>query len=381
MGQPVNGLEFLAKLHEENGKQTQNFRDVSRFLSIKAREKGIPFTGQFELTPLCNFDCKMCYVHLGPDQLHDHSVLPVETWKDLMHQAWAAGMVRAILTGGECLTYAGFNDLFLYLHSLGCEISVLTNGFLLDDQRIRFFQEHTPSVIQVTLYGWNEDVYERVTGQRAFSTVFANIKKAIDAKLPLSISITPNIYLGEDVMDTVRVAKSICHRVAVNSSVFTPREETGRADHHDNVDTDLYVRIYRLLNELGGEENNPIPDEQLPQIGGPSHESEKCGLRCGAGRSAFVINWKGMLLPCNRMEMIYQNTLEEGFSHAWKAINQMVNQWPRVPECEGCPYEAVCNNCAANILEYGKPGEQPIELCKRTRYLVKNGVWHLPDCE
>lgn len=30
----------------------------------KAFEDGIPISGTFELTPRCNFDCKMCYVHL-----------------------------------------------------------------------------------------------------------------------------------------------------------------------------------------------------------------------------------------------------------------------------------------------------------------------------
>ena len=378
---PANGLEFLEKLHGANGKKIQLFQDLSGYLSIKAREKGIPFTGQFELTPLCNFSCRMCYVHLNRNQLCDHPILSVETWKDLMHQAWEAGMIKAALTGGECLVYPGFDELFLYLHSLGCEVSVMTNGFLLNDQRIRFFQEHMPALIQVSLYGWNDDVYERVTGQRAFTAVYANIRKAIDAGLPLVISITPNVYLGDDVLETIRAAKSICRKVLVNSSVFTPRRETGRSEHQDNVSTDLYVKIYQLLNELDGKKSNPIPEEQLPQAGGNLHECTECGLRCGGGRSGFVIDWKGAVLPCNRLDMIRGDALADGFSEAWRTVNQEANQWPRVPECEGCAYAKVCNNCAANILVYGKPGKRPAELCERTRYLVKNGVWHIPDCE
>lgn len=381
MGEPISGLEYLARLRERNGKQTQLFQDLSSYLSFKAREKGIPFSGQFELTPLCNFDCRMCYVHMNPSQMHGHSVLSVETWKDLMHQAWEAGMIKVTLTGGECLTYPGFDELFLYLHSLGCEVAVLTNGFLLDDQRIRFFQEHMPSAIQVTMYGQNDDVYERVTGKRVFGAVSANVRKAIEAGLPLVISVTPSTFLGEDVLETIRAARSMCQRVVVNSSIFTPREETGRSGHHDEVNTDLYVRIYRLQNELDGWMNDPIQEDQLPQAGGPSHECEKCGLRCGGGRSGFVMNWKGMLLPCNRLDTICRNALEEGFLNAWKAVNCEANLWPRVPECEGCAYDGVCNNCAANILKYGKPGKQPTQLCERTRYLVKNGVWHIPDCE
>lgn len=381
MEEPVNGLDFLEKLREGNGKETQLFQDFSKYLSIRAREKGVPFSGQFELTPLCNLGCRMCYVHLEPDQLISRTILSTAKWRDLMHQAWEAGMIKAVLTGGECLVYPGFDELFLYLHELGCEVSVLTNGVLLDEKRIRFFQEHMPAGIQISLYGWNDDVYERVTSRRVFSTVIGNIRKAVAAGLPLILSITPNAYLGEDVLETIRLARSVCRKVNVNSAVFTPREETGRAGQHDEIESELYVRIYRLQNELDGVKTTPIPEEKLPPAGGPLHNCEKCGVRCGAGRSGFVIDWKGRLLGCNRLEMISRNLLEENFRSAWKAVNEEVNHWPRVPECEGCAYDSICNNCAANILEYGEPGKRPVALCERTRYLVRNGVRHIPDCE
>ena len=381
MEEPMNGFDLLERLQKQNGKATQRFDSLTRYLSLKAREKGIPFSGQFELTPLCNFDCKMCYVHLKADQLNGYSVLSGDVWKQIMLQAWQAGMVKATLTGGECLTYSGFEELFLFLHGLGCEVSILTNGFLLDDKRIRFFQEHMPARIQITLYGWNDDVYERVTGQRAFTTVYHNIQKVEEAGLPFHICVTPNAFLGEDVLETIKVAKSLCSNVIINTCLFTPREETGRSGLHICAETDLYVRAYRLLNELKGRESKQISEEQLPEVGGPSHECAECGLRCGAGRSAFVVNWKGTLLPCNRLYMISRSVLDEGFIEAWKHINYESNHWPRVPECEGCAYESVCNNCAATILEFGEPGKRPVELCERTKYLVKNGAWHIPDCE
>ena len=381
MAEPANGFDLLERLQNQNGEKVQNFADMTRFLSFKAREKGIPFNGQFELTPLCNFDCKMCYVHLAPDQMHNRPVLSVDTWKDIMHQAWEAGMVKAALTGGECLVYPGFKELFLYLHSLGCEVCILTNGYLLDDDRISFFQEHMPSRIQITLYGWNDDVYERVTGQRAFSKVYENIRKAKAAGLPLSISITPSACLGEDVLETIRLAKTLCQAVAVNSFLFAPREETGRSGDHENADMELYLRIYKLLNELEGRKGEQIPEEKLPEAGGPSHECEKCGLRCGGGRSGFVVDWKGTLLPCNGLHMISANIAEMGFREAWMQVNRESNLWPRVPECEGCAYEHVCNHCAATILEYGEAGKRPAALCERTRFFVKNGIWQLPDCE
>ncbi len=381
MKEPANGFEFLAGLRKQNGKEIQNYRSLARYIDGKARVKGVPLHGQFELTPLCNFSCKMCYVHLDADQLAGQQVMPVETWKDLMHQAWEAGMMHASLTGGECLAYPGFEELFLYLHSLGVDVAILTNGFLLDEKRVEFFLQHRPTRIQVTLYGCNDDVYERVTGQRAFRTVTENVKRAIEAGLPVQLTTTPSTFLGEDVMETVRIGKSLSKTFSINSSIFTPREETGRSQQRDDPGADEYIRIYRLLNELDGRETKGIDPEKLPPYGGPKHECEQCGLMCGGGRSGFVMTWKGALVPCNRLEIIHADPLKEGFKEAWTKVNRAVNEWPRVPECEGCAYSDVCNNCAATMRLYAEPGKQPIALCEQVKYYVQNGILHIPDCD
>lgn len=381
MDLPANGFELLDRLRDNQAKKDLRFRKLKDYFGLKAREKGVPIFGEFELTPLCNFDCKMCYVHLTPDQLNGHPVLPADTWKDLMRQAWEAGMMFANLSGGECLAYPGFEDLFLYLHSLGVGVGVLTNGFLLDEERVRFFTDHMPSSIQITLYGWNDDVYERVTGRRAFTTVASHIRLAVEANLPVCISITPNHFLGEDILETIRVARELCKTVMINSSYTTPREETGRSGIQGDADTALYIRAYQYSDELDGKETIEIRDELLPPCGGPVHESSGCGLLCGGGRSDFAIDWKGMMKPCVDMELIHAYPLQTGFAAAWAKVNREANEWPRVPECKGCAYNGVCNNCAAIMLQYAAPGEQPTGLCKKTREMVCHGVRHLPECE
>ena len=381
MEKPANGLKFLAELRRELGEKKPNFSDISTFLESKARKNGVPFSGIFELTPLCNLSCRMCYVHLMLDQLNGHHVLSVDTWKDLMYQAWKEGMVHATLTGGECLAYPGFDELFLYLHSLGCQVRVLTNGVLLDEKRIQFFLEHKPSEIQITLYGWNNDVYERVTGQRMFKTVSENIRMAVEAGLPVRVSVTPSVYLGEDVLQTLRVAKSLCSNLDYSPGLIAPRKETGRSEDQINPDLDLYIRTYRLFNELNGHEIRTISPELLPAPGGPSHTCTECGLNCAAGRSMFVINWKGILQGCIRLDMTQGYPLKDGFKAAWTYVNQWAVNFPKVPECEGCAYEAVCGRCVGDILLYAEPGKQPVEICERTMLLVSNGIRKIPDCD
>ena len=381
MAGPVNAFELLEKLREKTGKQVQGFSAFSNYLGMKAREKNVPLSGLFELTPLCNFDCRMCYIRLAPEQMDGQTLLPVGLWKTLMQQAWAAGMLSATLTGGECLTYPGFDELYLFLQSLGCRVIVLTNAFLLDADRVRFFRDHMPAKLQITLYGQNDDVYERVTGRRAFGIVSENIRRAVEAGLPVSLSVTPSGVLGEDALETLRTATALCPAVEVNSCIFPPREDTGRSSRRDEADTELYMRLYRLQDELRGRTPVELDEDRLPPCGGPSREGAERGLRCGAGRSAFSIDWQGTMSPCNNLVMIRAYPLRDGFPAAWESVNREARSWPGVPACEGCAYVGVCANCPANMLRFAEPGQQPVGLCEQTRFLVRHGVRHIPACE
>lgn len=381
MYQSENWFKHLVQIREKTGKQKGSYQGVMEYVGLKAREKGIPVGGKFELTPLCNFGCKMCYVHLDTEQLKGQAILTVDTWKDLMHQAWEAGMLAATLTGGECLAYPGFEELFLYLHSLGCEVSVLTNGLLLDEKRIQFFKSHMPSTVQVTLYGCNDDVYERVTGRRVFSTVTDNIKKAIEAGIPVGLSITPSTYLGEAIIETIRVACGLCKSVTINNCLNAPREETGRSEQKDEMDINLYIRALKYLCEIRGNKTTEIEEDKLPPLGGSSHETAECGLVCGGGRSSFAIDWKGTMMPCVDFTRIQAYPLKDGFLDAWYKVNREANDWPRVPECDGCAYADACNLCAVNMYQFAEPGKLPVGMCERTREMVRNGLAHIPDCE
>lgn len=375
-----SAYEFLDQLRKQHAGRKPTFDDLMDYLDAKAREKGIPLNGQFELTPLCNFDCKMCYVHLTKEQMKARPLLMVEQWKEIARQAWEAGMLDVALTGGECLAYPGFREIYLYLHSLGCGVTVMTNAALLDEDWMSFFREHPPKKFAVTLYGSNEEVYERVTGHRAFAVVMRNIHLILAGNHALQLTVTPSRYLGEDVFDTIRLARETSKDVLINSVLFPPQEDTGRAGQDHDVDAEFYTRIYQFDNSLQGIEIHEIASDKLPPFGGPHHECRETGVSCGGGRSSFIATWQGYIVPCNALNMIRGYPLRNGFQQAWRTINQAVNAWPRTPECIECPYESVCDYCVARRLAYAEPGKQPQELCERTRRFVQRGVVSLPDC-
>jgi radical SAM protein with 4Fe4S-binding SPASM domain len=269
----------------------------------------------------------------------------------------------------------------LYLRNLGVLISVLTNGALLDESWVGFFREHKPAQIMITLYGGDEETYERVTGQRKFATVTETIRRLIEAGIPLKVSVTPSKYMGEGVYKAIRMAASFGTSYAVNSFLFDPKEETGRSGQEHDLDVETHVQVLRLKNELQGIETREIDPDKLPIPGGPNHECLKYGIPCRAGRSTFTIEWDGKMVPCSSIRQLVANPREEGFQGAWNSLRQQCSHWPRTPECEHCPYESVCIRCPAIKAQFAEPGKQPLGLCERTRYMVQRGVFHIPDCE
>lgn len=372
---PKSLMELLSQMKEDGVPKEEYKGQIDKYLSFKARDYGIPYTGTFELTPLCNLDCKMCYVHLNRNQMDGKDLLSVEQWKNLMKQAKQVGMRKARLTGGECLTYPGFDELYLYLHSLGEDVMVLTNGVLLDEKRIAFFRKYPPISIQVTLYGSCNEAYQRVTGHKMFETVWGNLHLAKEARLPLSIAITPSAFMEEDAEALLEKVHSLGLEYTINAGLFTPREDTGRSGDRIEAATETYLKLLKQRRVLKGLPCVMVDPDRLPE---PKQTgTQRRGIRCGGGRSSFEMNWKGELFACANLPMFHARPMETGFEAAWKEIHQAVLQMEIPAQCEGCAYEQICS-CPAVHLKDNSVAHCNLQWCQYTKQCVSEGIFELP---
>ncbi len=369
--QPGSLRELLRQLDAQGITDYRRYSRVRRFLSFKAREKNLPISGSFELTPLCNLDCRMCYVHLQGEQMRGARLRTVDEWKDIVRQAFDAGMMYATLTGGECLTYPGFRELYGFLREKGVEVAILSNGLLMDAEMVEFFRRNPPASIQVTLYGASEEAYERVTGTRAFARVLGNLRRIQEAELPLRVAVTPNAYMT-DGEALIQLLHDEGLPFSVNAGLMQPREETGRAVA--DADLDAYVGILKRARALRGEPVEPECDpESLPDPASATSDQKK-GVRCGAGRSGFSVDWQGQMHPCNTFPCEGEDVLALGFGEAWRRTNQTALNYPRPAECEGCYYESVCKHCVAEHAASAKPGHASPRICQWGKRMVAEGL-------
>lgn len=369
---------LLKQLDEQGITDYRRYDRVRTFLNFKARERNIPISGTFELTPLCNLDCKMCYVHLNKEQMNGADLLTVDQWQAIMQQAIDAGMMYARLTGGECLTYPGFREVYLFLLSKGVEVGILSNGLLMDADMVDFLRAHPPAAIQITLYGASEDAYERVTGKRMFRRVLDNIRRLEAAQFPLQIAVTPNAFMtdGEDV---IRLLHDEGLHFSINSGLMQPREETGRG--LADAGLDAYVAMMKLRTTLKGGEVGPDCDpESLPDPGSELTHAER-GVRCGAGRSGFSVDWQGRMRPCNTFPCEPVDVLALGFHEAWRRTNHTALNYPLPAECGACTYRATCKHCVAEHAAGAPAGHASPAICAWGRRMIAEGLLKMPQPE
>lgn len=328
------------------------------------RSMQIPVSPFYELTPRCTLDCKMCYVHLTPEQMGGRRELTAEQWNRITDEAVEAGMLYTVLTGGECMLHPNFWEIYDHLLDRGVIVTINTNAYTLTDADIERFRRRPPAGFRITLYGASEEGYERCTGRRAFARVVENITKLRDAGFLTVIAITLSRYNVDEFVDMVRIARDLKLRVNYVMELSEPNEDTGRHMDDFNLTQD---EIIAKTKELYAAENRTIfenePIRELPAI---LPDDPNCkGMRCGSGTTSFVIHWDGRMSPC----FDYRNDIrvqDVGFRAAWEETKRLARAYPQPVECDTCKLLPICHDCVLCRQDPKNPGHADQRRCRMT---------------
>lgn len=322
-------------------------KQFRQMLADHAREHRIPLQGAFELTPVCNLDCKMCYVHL-PEATAKGRMLSGDEWIALMDEAISAGMIYALLTGGEALTHPDFWKIYRYLNQKGIRIQLKSNGVLLCGENLKRLREMPPDAIDISLYGCNGEAYKAVTGQDVFEKVTENIRAVQDAGIPIRIMVTPCRAMMPCVEETIWLAKSYGVQVNVSAMLIPPQEETERSLEKSGLSVDEYMEVHRICRKVLQSEPSLLGEEPIKETEKKKAFSTK-GLACTAGVSAFTIRWKGQMAPCTGFpeKLCEKETRRLGFDEAWKQLVREVTDFAIPKECRDCDLNGKCDYCPA----------------------------------
>lgn len=348
-------------------------------LHRKGGRLGMPIGGTFELTARCNFNCPMCYVHLGHDDIAARGrELSTQQWIDLARDARDAGMVFVLLTGGEPFLRKDFFEIYDALKELGLIISINTNGSLLEGETLKRLLKDPPFRINISLYGGCAETYQKMCGQNAFDRVVENIRALKNANVDVSLNLSITPYNRQDMERIYHIAQELGVQVKGTAYMYPPIRINGEQFGTGNrlsaaeaaacsVQWDRlrfseqeFLQRARAMRELKLEE--------LPECTADLEE----GVRCRAGHSSFWMAWDGTMLPCAMLPTPAEYPLKDGFRTAWERIRSGVKSIRTPGACAVCPKREVCGVCAAICLtETGSFHKVPGYKCEMTDEIIR----------
>lgn len=327
---------------------------IKQFVYQAGARKRIPVSGTFELTPRCNFNCKMCYIRMSAEEQQQRGKeLTTEEWLHIGRQAVKAGMIYLLLTGGEPMLRPDFTEIYREMIKMGVIISVNTNATLVTPEIVECFRQHPPECVNVTLYGATPETYGELCGvPNGFARAREGIRMMREAGIRVGINTTFTKCNQEDMEALVAYASEQGLSIRTASYTFPPvrsghavcdvclsPEEQGRLNaRFEYLSSSAQQRegkaaYYRRILEREAE----APSPELPERGNPSS--------CMAGRGLFWMAWNGEMYPCG---MLSSHAAPAGdFQEQWRQVRDMTETIYLPAACRNCVYKKVCPSCAA----------------------------------
>lgn len=345
-------------------------KDFEKELREIARQNQTPLYGGFELTPRCNFNCRMCYVHLPDSENVRKRELSTSEVFDIIDKACNAGMLYATLSGGECLLRKDFEEIYMFLIRHGVKVILKTNGFFIR-KFIPLFKSYPPYKISVTFYGSNDDIYEKVTGVRGFEVVKNALKSITELHIPLTVSVTPSRFCFEDVPNIIKFLSQNQYKYIISPFLIPPRDGIERDDYYLTPEEQLqmFLNIRKLLGKPIYENDS----DSLPLPGGNVSQSAS-GIECSAGSYRFNVTWDGFMVPCYCYDAPRIDIRRCGFSEAWRQLTENNQKVVQPVECEVCSYKKICVFCPYIRYSDLYTGHCNKDLCRFTMEKVKRGI-------
>lgn len=353
--------------------------EITEYLHRKATRLRIPLNGTFELTPLCNMDCRMCYVRMSKEQ--QESVRPLITakeWLELGQTAKENGMIYLLLTGGEPFLRPDFQEIFQGLHRMGFIISINSNGTMIDEKTIEWLKQTPPIRINMTLYGASDETYGRLCGNpKGFTQVTKAIRLLKEAGITVKLNCSVTPYNAHDLEAMFAFAKKEGLLIQATSYMFPPlRKSKEMIGKNDRFTPEEAARYSAEIEVLTGGEERFLERMKTGDWSSVSMDStEDCqelegeGIRCRAGRCSFWITWDGRMLPCGMLVADKApDVFEWDFAKAWEYTMQQAEMIRLPGKCTGCELKEKCRACAAMVLtESGNYCDVPQYRCKMSK--------------
>ena len=291
-----------------------------------------------ELNHYCNLQCIHCYI--PNEEKYPQKYITFADAHMLLDQIEAYGFKRILITGGEPLANPDFERIYSYAWEKGFIITLFSNATLMNESIKKLLITKKPALLRVSLFGADNDSYEKITGQDLFSLVYKNIlymKKNgvnVTVKIPLLRQNNP------DGMKTVQQelgGRGISTKIEVR---ILPR-----------FDGDTETLSYRYTPEeimALGIDNQTRGMEKYKKIKQGTQKKAKDINHCLHVCQPFVISPQSSLQLCFFLREWNVSLKTTSFPDALDMLVEQISREQKLDtefECEDCDKQFMCPYC------------------------------------
>ncbi len=336
-----------------------NFDETRRSEWQKNRK---PYSVLFELTPRCNMNCIHCYLK---DHHINEEILSYDEVISIIDILYDKGILFLTLTGGDVFTRSDFLDIYMYAKKKGFFVEIFTNGELISDKDIDCFSKFPPLLIDISIYGTNEDKYYEITGRKgAFEKVINNCKKLKQANVRYSLK-TP---LLKQTVDEVAEMRRIANELGV---VFAYSFELIPTIDGDMSVTDYQLDYETMLKKEFADFEKLTEAEKNVALGRDyidyAENADRLPLFiCNVARNSFLIDYRGKMCPCMKLRHRGMSINKDSFDMVWNEFAKFGKmKSSKNYRCSMCKARYQCSICPAEMdMLYGDFEYVDPKLCK-----------------
>ena len=334
----------------------------------RAIAERVPLTGSIAMTHRCNLRCVHCY--LGEERLTapETGERDAAFWCSIIDQIAAAGCLNLLITGGEPFLRRDFAEIYTRAKKRGLLITVFTNGTLLDETLLDLFADLPPRLVEITLYGATQTVYEKVTGIRgSFGRCLVGIEALRTRGIRVGLKTMILTENREEIPAMRRMAGSRGLDFRLDPALFPCRDgHPGPLDHRippaEAVAIEMEDREFLEKATAYFEKTRGFPPQE--RLYG-----------CMAGLTSFHVDPAGTLLPCLMVATHGFDLRQGGFLTGWREVIPRFREQSVTPEfeCHRCEKRVLCGLCPASFgMETGSPYRKSEYICRlgQERYRI-----------
>lgn len=318
-----------------------------------------------EITNNCPFKCSHCYI--------DSTIktyMSLNMFKKIVNQALDLNCYNITITGGEPLMNPNFLDMYKYAKENGMIVGINTNAFLLNDSIIEVFKMYKPSVIEISVYGYDNTSYMNFTkSKNAFEIIDKNIDRLLSAGIEVNLKTTLTKHNYTYLQDLKNYAKKKGTQFRYDYLVFPKLVNNNFKKNEECLDPKQIIEIFKSDNEDVAFFKRAVL-ETIKNKDDDFYISEI--FQCSLGKNQVFINCTGDIKPCLVVNQSYNISNTDIITALdYFENNTCLLKFNSNSKCRNCYKRKLCRYCPGRFyLETGSYEKAPNHYCELSDLLL-----------